>query len=105
MIGILHAIFFYVGDILTVYAIIGFILLLFRKASDKFILRSAIILIFLPVVQYFIFWLPAVLNQPTVIPDTRPAFFDQLILTYKTGGFSEIIQMNIGGLIFGRILI
>ena len=103
--GLMHAAFFYVGDILTVYAITGLFLLLFRNASDKTLLRSALILIILPIIQYAIFWGIALSGnaapQPPADP-SAPRFFDQLILQYQEGGLSDIIQNNIGGLIFGR---
>ncbi|MBA2500029.1 MAG: DUF418 domain-containing protein [Chitinophagaceae bacterium] len=104
LMGLLHAVLFYVGDILTVYAITGLFLLLFRKASDKTLLRSAVIFMVLPIIQYGVFWGAALLsNAPPPPPDpTAPRFFDQLILQYQTGSFVDIIQNNIGGLIFGR---
>ena len=103
-IGLLHAIFFYVGDILTVYALTGFILLLFRNASDKLLLRSAIILLLLPVIQYSFFWTSSLVNSQEAIQQDngQREFFDHLVLTYQIGTFGDIVVNNIGGLIFGR---
>lgn len=104
LIGLVHAVFLYVGDILTVYALTGFLLLLFRKSSDKTLLRAAAVLLLLPVLQYAIFWAMQLFSEPTpssTVP-TDNSFFDQIIHTYRTGSFAEIIQLNIGGLIFGR---
>lgn len=39
--GILHAIFFFVGDILLVYAVVGLSMLWLRKQSDGFLLKFA----------------------------------------------------------------
>lgn len=104
LIGLLHAILFYVGDILTVYALLGFVMLLFRNASNKTLLTTAIILLILPVVQYAFFWLPSITASEVAgtTDAVRPPFFDVLIQTYQGGNFFEIIQMNIGGLVFGR---
>ncbi|MEO5906994.1 MAG: DUF418 domain-containing protein [Saprospiraceae bacterium] len=103
LIGLLHAVFFYVGDILTVYAITGFFLLLFRKASDKTLLRSTVIFMILPFIQYAIFWSVAHSTPaPPPVDPMAPRFFDQMILQYQTGSFADIIKTNIGGLIFGR---
>lgn len=105
LMGLLHAVFFYVGDILTVYAITGFFLFLFRKASDKTLLRSAVIFMILPFIQYGIFWAVAQSNTappPPPSDPSAPSFFDQLVLQYQTGSFADIIKNNIGGLIFGR---
>lgn len=105
LIGLLHAVFFYVGDILTVYAITGLFLLLFGKASNKTLLRSAVILMILPILQYAIFLGIALSNTGATPPPTDPTaprFFDQLIAQYQTGSFAGIVKNNIGGLIFGR---
>lgn len=101
--GLMHAVFLYVGDILTIYALTGLALILFRNSSNKFLLRSAFVLLLLPVIQYAIFWGINLANPPEpVVQQEGPRFFDQLILSYRNGTFIEIIQNNIGGLIFGR---
>jgi uncharacterized protein len=103
--GLVHAIFLYVGDILTVYALTGFVLILFRNASNKFLLRSAFVLLLLPVIQYAIFWGLNLANPPAPVvpsPTDAPGFFDILINGYQTGSYVDIIKNNIGGLIFGR---
>ena len=105
LIGLLHALLFYVGDILTVYAITGIFLLLFRNASNKMILRWALLFMLLPIIQYLFFWIPALLDPaaPAPAPDPNaPRFFDQLIVQYQTDGLLENIRTNIGGLLFGR---
>ncbi|RYG05640.1 MAG: DUF418 domain-containing protein [Chitinophagaceae bacterium] len=103
ILGLLHAVLLFVGDILTVYAITALLLLLFRKASDKTLIRSAVILMVLPIIQYAILW---VTNVPTPPPPagstSEPAFFETVINVYRNGNFGEIIQMNLGGLIMGR---
>lgn len=101
--GLMHAVFLYVGDILTVYALTGLFLILFRNSSNKFLLRSAVLFTILPLIQYAIFWGINLYNPPEpVVQQEGPRFFDQLILSYQNGTFFEIIQNNIGGLIFGR---
>jgi uncharacterized protein len=106
LLGLLHAVFLYVGDILTVYALVGLVLLLFRNVSDKTLVRGAIILLILPVIQYSIFLGAVLMSPPEPVTvsagEAPPRFFDQLIIIYQTGTFWEIVQTNIGGLIFGR---
>lgn len=102
--GLLHAILLFVGDILTVYALTGFVLILFRNSTDKFLLRSAFIFTLLPVVQYTVLWIIHLSSStpPDAAGGFDQNFFDQLIQTYRSGDFAEIIKMNTGGLIMGR---
>ena len=51
-IGVLHATLLWAGDILSVYALMGFILILFRKKSNESLLKWAAVLIVIPVVTY-----------------------------------------------------
>lgn len=69
--GLLHAILFYVGDILTVYALLGFVLLFFRNTSPKNLLRWALVLLILPVIQYAILWFPHLPQVRWVLPGRR----------------------------------
>ena len=50
LIGLVHAIFIWNGDILVTYASLGFLLLLFRTRSDKTLLVAALICLLVPVV-------------------------------------------------------
>jgi uncharacterized protein len=103
VLGLLHATLLYVGDILTVYAITGLFLILFRNKTDRFILRSAVILNLLPIVQYAIFLGFNLANPPAPAPpETGPRFLDQVIETFRTGTYLEIFTNNLGGLLIGR---
>ncbi|GAB3338724.1 DUF418 domain-containing protein [Marivirga atlantica] len=101
--GLLHAVFFFVGDILTVYALLGFVLLLFTKVSDKGLLRWAIILLLIPFIQYAFMWYGqqnASAAELAGAPGAPP--FEQLILAYQSGSLKDILMFNAGGLVFGR---
>ena len=52
-IGVLHISFLWVGDILLFYSLMGFLLLLFRRKSNTFILRSIVIFLALPALFSF----------------------------------------------------
>lgn len=54
VIGVLHAVFLWAGDILSVYAVVGFVLILFRNRTDMTLLRWAAMLLAVPVVTYAI---------------------------------------------------
>ncbi len=102
LLGLLHAILLFVGDILTVYALTGFVLLLFRKSPDKVLLRGAVLFMLLPIFQYFIFWGINLSNPSLPVAEDDSRFFDEILKTYQTGNFPDIVKMNVGGLILGR---
>lgn len=52
VIGLLHAYLLWAGDILSVYAVMGFVLLLFRWRSDESLLKWTFALIIVPIVTY-----------------------------------------------------
>ncbi|MCF2502092.1 DUF418 domain-containing protein [Dyadobacter sp. CY107] len=99
--GLIHAIFLYPGDILTLYAILGFVLMLFRNGSDKFLLKSVLLLMLLPVIQYAIMW-GINIASPAAPKPVGPRMLDQVLITFRTGTYLEILKINAGGLIFGR---
>jgi uncharacterized protein len=49
-IGLVHAFLIWIGDILIFYAVIGFLLILYRKAKPRTLLIWAVILIALPII-------------------------------------------------------
>src|SRR5436190_23531120 len=52
VIGVLHAFLLWAGDILSVYALMGFLLLLFRRKPEPSLIKWAVFLIAFPVVWY-----------------------------------------------------
>ncbi|MGZ0016368.1 DUF418 domain-containing protein [Yeosuana sp. AK3] len=54
--GLIHLLFFWLGDILTLYALLGFILIRFVNFSNKKLLYFAGILIILPIVNWMIIY-------------------------------------------------
>lgn len=52
LIGGIHLVFFWPGDILTLYALLGLVLIFFRNFEDKRLLRWAFVLLLLPVVHW-----------------------------------------------------
>lgn len=54
VIGLIHLCLFWLGDILTLYALLGFVLILFVDLSDKKLLTYATILIVFPIVNWLI---------------------------------------------------
>ncbi|HEV7699349.1 MAG TPA: DUF418 domain-containing protein [Pyrinomonadaceae bacterium] len=54
VIGAAHATLLWAGDILSVYAVMGFILILFRKNQDETLLKWAAALVIVPVITYVV---------------------------------------------------
>lgn len=57
VIGLLHAYLLWAGDILSIYAVMGFVLLLFRKKADASLLKWVVILLAIPVITYTLFYI------------------------------------------------
>jgi uncharacterized protein len=56
VIGLFHAYLLWAGDILSIYALMGFLLLLFRKKSNESLLKWAFWLIIVPIVTYILIY-------------------------------------------------
>lgn len=54
LIGLVHAVFIWSGDILLLYALLGFLLIPFHRASDRTLLVSALTCLALPVLIYLL---------------------------------------------------
>jgi uncharacterized protein len=64
VIGLLHAYLLWAGDILSIYALMGFVLLLFRRKSDESLLKWAFGLMLVPVVTYIILYVVFITYAP-----------------------------------------
>ena len=94
--GIVHFVFVWWGDILAPYALMGFLLMLFRHRSQKAILRWSAALYAWPLVLgLLMFILHSAGVQIPSPPDTTPAELQRIISVYRSGSYPEIVGQNI----------
>jgi uncharacterized protein len=108
VIGLLHAWLLWPGDILSIYAVMGFLLLLFRKTSDRGLIKWAAILLIVPIVTYVILFAAFVLFAP---PETRSMVegaqverWNSAIQTVAQGSFWQILTGYNPDYLFGRYM-
>src|ERR671933_1382429 len=56
VIGIVHAYLLWAGDILTIYALMGFLLILFRRKTDRALIKWAVVLMLIPILAYILLY-------------------------------------------------
>src|SRR5437763_4426527 len=56
VIGLLHAYLLWSGDILSIYAVTGFLLILFRKKTNNALLKWAFALLAVPILTYLLLY-------------------------------------------------
>ncbi len=107
MFGILHVVFLWAGDILVWYAVFGFVLILFRKKSDRSLIKWAFWLAIVPVVMTAL----SVLMVRLGMSDPQAAagieasmqereawmaeFLARASAVYSEGTFGEIIRIRL----------
>ena len=57
VIGLLHAYLLWSGDILSIYALMGFLLILFRKKPNGALLKWAFVLLVIPILTYILLYI------------------------------------------------
>ena len=104
LIGFFHLTCLWAGDILILYAFLGFFLPLFRKMSDKKLLVSAVILLLFPI---FVDTCVAIFNWNLSAPVLKATqhFHDKAGITtenfpvwlVEAKSYGEILQFNVAG--------
>src|SRR5437016_5241722 len=64
VIDLLHAYLLWSGDILSIYAVMGFLLILFRKKTNDALLRWAFVLLAVPILTYILLYILFVAYVP-----------------------------------------
>ena len=95
--GLAHALLIWFGDILTVYAVFGFALLLFRNASQRALLAWALVFLASPVAIYLVF-LAVGLGDPLAgDPSTPPgeSLVGRAVRAILTGSYADVVQTQL----------
>ncbi len=106
-IGVLHVVLLWYGDILVFYALFGFLMILFRKKSNKSLLIWAFCILLLP--PFFATMLTILINLGLSNPEVAEemivsfkeaeksmrALLDEAIVVYSTGSFMDIVSMRL----------
>ncbi len=118
IIGAIHVVFFWPGDILVFYALLGFLLMLFWKKKTKKLIRWAVFFISVPVVFMGLATLLTMLPeaaeemQQSMIERNKMMLnmVEKALMVYPEGRFLELIQMRIeeytlslGGILFFHV--
>lgn len=106
VIGATHAFLLWAGDILSVYALMGFVLLLFRRKSDSSLLKWAAVLLVVPVAFYLLFFvLFAAFAPPDVVAQINALQFEMwnnAMQTLTNGSYTQIFRDHNLNQLFGR---
>lgn len=90
----LNAAFFPAGDVLLLFVVVGVVLFIVRKWSDKAILITAIILLLQPMEWYH--FSASLLNPAHTLPDLGVgAMYDQVATYTKAGNFGDFLWGNV----------
>jgi uncharacterized protein len=99
--GALHFVFVWWGDILAPYALMGFLLMLFRKRSQKALLRWSAVLYAWPMLLASLMFAGHVAGaQIPMPPPTTPAELQRIIGVYASGSYGAIVGQNLKELPF-----
>jgi uncharacterized protein len=100
IIGLVHTIFIWFGDILNVYAVLGFLLLPFRRAATRTLLFWAAAVCASPIVLYGLAWLAALAagvrpEAPGGEAGPLPPFLVEAIRAFSGGSYLDVLRGNL----------
>lgn len=93
-IGLLHAILIWPGDILVLYAVLGFVLLLFREASARTVLRWGIALLLSPIAIYGLFLAIRMPDPMASMAGNGPSPLLRALTAFAEGSYPEVVATN-----------
>ena len=97
IIGLLHAYLLWFGDILSIYALMGFFLIRFRRSDNSTVLRWAVGLLLAPIVVYILIYIVYALFFTPAAPDEQTAIknYQEIVNIISTAGFPMMFLVNL----------
>lgn len=102
LIGLAHAYLLWMGDILSIYALVGFALIPFHRCRDRTVLCWAGGLLAWPVLQYALVLALVGGAEASGTIDSAQSEFDRLIAVFGSGSYVEVVVSNAQALLTGR---
>ncbi len=90
VIGLLHAYLLWAGDILSIYALMGFVLILFRRKTNRSLIKWAVVLLAVPILTYLLQYILFALFAP---PDLA-ASIEAMKLERWDSAIARVSQSN-----------
>ena len=91
--GIIHIVFFWAGDILFTYSLVGIILLLSRKLSSKLLLFISVFMYFFPIM--YIALRVSYPFLPDALSSTSDITMPEVLNVYSNGTYLEILKLRL----------
>jgi uncharacterized protein len=91
--GILHILFFWAGDILLSYSLLGFVLLFSRKRSSKILFVSSVFIYFFPIL--YIALTVVFPFFPDALSSTSQIKMPEVVKIYSNGSIADIFRLRL----------
>jgi uncharacterized protein len=92
---LLHAYLLWAGDILSIYALMGFLLVLFRRKTNSALLGWALALIVIPILSYILLYILFVAFVPTEtlvrFETGQIGFWNEAVTKVQQGSYLQIV--------------
>ena len=98
LIGLVHTLLIWFGDILVTYAVLGFGLIPFLRKDDRVLLRWAAALLLLPAALYALAAIVALLVSPSTVggrDGTLPPVLANAVEQYRCGSYPDVVEANV----------